>query len=69
MRTVTNTNLSLLRQLTKAFTNHFLQGNVPLRHLLNAKNPFMSCRRSAFNGVNDLGPKSDPTTKNTTSYH
>ena len=33
---------SLLGLLTKALTEHFLQGNVPLRHLLNAKPPFMS---------------------------
>ena len=39
--------------LTKALMEHFLQGNVPLRHLLNAKSPFMSWRRSAFNEVND----------------
>ena len=32
---------------------HFLQGNVPLRHLLNAKPLFMFWRRSAFNEVND----------------
>ena len=35
--------------LTKALTEHFLQGNVPLRHLLNAKPPFMSWT----NEVND----------------
>ena len=34
---------SLLSYLTnKALTEHFLQGNVPLMHLLNAKPPFMS---------------------------
>ena len=32
---------SLLSYLTKALTEHFLQGNVPLRHLLNAKPPFI----------------------------
>ena len=32
---------------------HFLQGNVQLRHLLNAKPSFISCLRSAFNEVND----------------
>ena len=32
---------------------NFLQGNVPLRHLLNAKPPFMYWLRSAFNEVND----------------
>ena len=32
---------------------NFLQGNVPLRHLLNAKPPFMSWWRSAFSEVND----------------
>ena len=36
---------------------HFLQGNVSLRHLLNAKLPFMSCRRSGFNEVNDWSLK------------
>ena len=46
MRRVTNTNL------LKALTEHFL-GNVPLRHLLNVKPPFMSGRKSAFNEVND----------------
>ena len=44
---------SLLSRLTKALTEHFLQGNVPLRHLLNAKLPFMSWWRSALNEVND----------------
>ena len=39
--------------LLRALTEHFLQGNVLLRHLLNAKPPFMSCRRSAFDEVND----------------
>ena len=42
---------SLLSWLTKALMEHFLQGNVPLRHLLNAKPPFMSWQRSAFNEV------------------
>ena len=28
--------------LTKALTENFLQGNVPLMHLLNVKHPFMS---------------------------
>ena len=28
---------SLLSYLTKALTGHFLQGNFPLRHLLNSK--------------------------------
>ena len=32
---------------------HFLQGNIPLRHLLNAKPPFISWPRSTFNEVND----------------
>ena len=32
---------------------NFLQENVPLRHLLKSKPPFMSWRRSAFNEVND----------------
>ena len=44
---------SLLILLTKPFTEHFLQVNVPLRHLLNSKPPFMSRQRSAFNEVND----------------
>ena len=33
---------SLLSKLTKAFTEYFLQGNVPLRHLLNEETRFMS---------------------------
>ena len=33
---------SLLRKLTKALLDHFLQGNVPLRHLLNSK-PLIIC--------------------------
>ena len=37
-----NYKYSLLSYLTKALTEHFLQGNVPLGHLLNAKPPFMS---------------------------
>ena len=44
---------SLLSLLMKALKEHFLQGNVPLWHLLNAKPPFMSWWRSAFNKVND----------------
>ena len=32
---------SLLSWLTKALTEHLLQGNVPLRHLLNAKAPYV----------------------------
>ena len=32
---------------------HLPQGNVPLRHLLNAKALFMSWQRSVFNEVND----------------
>ena len=32
---------------------HFLQGNVPIRHLINSKPLFLSWRRSAFNEVND----------------
>ena len=35
---------------------HFLQENVPIRHLLNAKTQFMSWRRSAFNEENDWAP-------------
>ena len=31
----------------------FLQGNIPLRHLLNAETLFMSWRRSAIKDVND----------------
>ena len=42
---------SLLSLLTKALTEHFLQGKVPLRHLLNAKPPFMSWQM--FNEVNN----------------
>ena len=38
---------------------HFLQGNVPLRHLLNAKPAFMSWRRTAFNEVNDWAQSVD----------
>ena len=54
MRRVTNTNLLFWVNLPKpSLTEHFLQGNVPLRHLLNAKPPFISWRRSAFNEVND----------------
>ena len=53
MRRVTNTNLLFWIYLIKALTEHFLQGNVPLRHLLNAKPPFMSWRRSAINDLND----------------
>ena len=34
-------------------TKHFLQGNVPLRHLLNAKSLFMSWQRYASNEVNN----------------
>ena len=47
-----------INQNTKALTEHFLQGNVPLMHLLNAKPLLISCWRSAFNEVNDyiLGP-------------
>ena len=48
---------SLLSQLTKALPEHFLQRNVPLRHLLNAKPLFMSWQWSAFNEVNDWAPK------------
>ena len=36
-----------------------LQGNVPLRHLLNAKPPFMSWWRSDFNEVNDCALSDD----------
>ena len=46
----------LLNKLTNALIDHFLQGNVPLRQLLNAKPPFMSWRRSAFNEVNNWAP-------------
>ena len=31
---------SLMSQIIKALTEHFLLGNIPLRHLLNAKPPF-----------------------------
>ena len=44
---------SLLIQPIKVLMEHFFQGNLPLRHLLNAKPPFMSWRRSAFNEVKD----------------
>ena len=37
---------------------HFLQGNVPLSHLLNAKAQFKSWWRSVFNEVNDWGSTS-----------
>ena len=33
---------SLLSSLTKALMEHFLQGNVPLRHLLNVETLFIS---------------------------
>ena len=46
---------SLLSLCTKALTEHFLQGNVPLRDLLNAKSLFMSWWRSAYYEVNDWG--------------
>ena len=35
---------------------HFLQGNVPISHMLNAKPPFMYWHISAFNEVNDWAP-------------
>ena len=47
---------SLLSKITKALTEQFLQGIIPLSHQLNAKPPFMSWRRSAFNEVNDWAP-------------
>ena len=47
---------SLLSWLIKALTECFFQGNVPLRHPLNAKLPFLSLLRSAFNEVNDWAP-------------
>ena len=56
MKRVTNTNLLFWVNLQKALTEHFLQGNIPLKHLLNAKPPFMSWRRSAFNEVIDWAP-------------
>ena len=52
MRRVTNTHLLFWVHLTE----HFLQGNVPLNHLLNAKPPFMYWQRSAFNEVNNWAP-------------
>ena len=51
---------------------HFL--HVPLRHLINAKPPFMSWWRSAFNEVNDWAPETKETCQfcendcTTTSY-
>ena len=39
--------------IQNALIEHYIQENVPLRHLLNTKPPFMSWRRSAFNEVND----------------
>ena len=42
---------SLLSEFSKALMDHFLQGSVPLRYLLNAKPPFMSWRRSVFDEV------------------
>ena len=36
---------------------HFLQGNVPISHMLNAKPPFMYWHISAFNEVNDCAPR------------
>ena len=54
MRRVTNTNLLFwVNFFTQSLTEHFLQGNVPLMHLLNEKPLFISWRRSAFNEVND----------------
>ena len=53
---------SLLSQLTKSLTEHFLQGNNPLRHLLNEKLLIMSWRGSAFNEVNDWSLSSLKTT-------
>ena len=53
MRRVTNANILLWINLPKRLTKHFPQGNVPLRHLLNAKPPFLSWQRCAFNEVND----------------
>ena len=46
---------SLLSQLIKALMEqeHFLQGNIPLKHLLNTKPSFISYWRSAFNEVNN----------------
>ena len=41
MRRVTITNL-LFFNFTNALTEHFIQENVLLRHLLNAEPPFMS---------------------------
>ena len=52
MRRVTNTNLLFWINLP-VLTEHFLQANVPLSHLLNAKPPFISWWRPAFNEVND----------------
>ena len=34
---------------------HSLQGNIPLRHLINVKPPFISWQRSAFKEVNNWG--------------
>ena len=44
---------SLLSKFTKALTEQVLQGNVPLKQILNEKPSFMSWWRSAFNEVND----------------
>ena len=53
MRRVTNTNLLFWVSDSRALTEHFLQGNVPLRHLLKTKPLIVSWWRSAFNEVND----------------
>ena len=47
---------SLLSKPTKALTEYFPQGNVPLRLLLNAKPPFMSWQEILLQWSKRLGP-------------
>ena len=50
-------------------TEQFLQGNVPLRHLLNEEMLFMSCRRSVIKEVGKwLGPQTVPYLARKMSY-
>ena len=57
LRTVTRYTSSLLNCITQSLTEHFLQGNVLLNFLLNAKPTFISWRGYVSNEVNDLVPK------------
>ena len=47
---------SHLGKCNDVLTEQFLQGNVPLSCLVNAKPPFMSWQISAFNEVNEWAP-------------